>query len=170
MSKGLRKLRKPCPMCGLTRPWLCGLAVHLPLACPVTSAGKAVDKPTIGEALSAAANNPMDVLKLRCGAHARSTGQPCRRYPTPGHHRCVMHGSGGGRPQTHGHDSLAAQRERHWLHVLKTVLSANHPKPKPVDAVLGADGRWRPVECTYDGPGDSDTDSKYQVGGEHDRI
>lgn len=133
MTKGPVDTITPCKVCGLTRPWLCGVAVHLPQACPFTSDGKVVGKTADVYKLLAAANNPMDVIKLRCGAHARSTGKPCRRYPTPGHHRCVIHGSRGGRPKIHGKESFEAQRERHWLHVLKKVISLNDIKPKPVD-------------------------------------
>jgi hypothetical protein len=32
------------------------------------------------------------MLKERCGAHARSTGQPCQAQPIPGKKRCRSHG------------------------------------------------------------------------------
>lgn len=37
-----------------------------------------------------------------CGAHCRTTGEPCKNYPMP-NGRCRMHGGKStGRPSTHG--------------------------------------------------------------------
>lgn len=43
--------------------------------------------------------NPMHPL---CGAHCRTTGEPCKNYQMP-NGRCRMHGGKStGRPKTHG--------------------------------------------------------------------
>jgi hypothetical protein len=47
----------------------------------------------------------------RCGAHARTTGQPCRS-PAMKNGRCRMHGGRAGRKPTHGRYSQAAIAER----------------------------------------------------------
>lgn len=50
-----------------------------------------------------------DSKRLRCGAHSRRTGKPCRAWPVAGSKRCRMHGGkGSGAPEknknarTHG--------------------------------------------------------------------
>lgn len=47
----------------------------------------------------------------RCGAHARTTGRPCKS-PAMKNGRCRMHGGTGGRPPTHGRFTAAAKAER----------------------------------------------------------
>ena len=37
-----------------------------------------------------------------CGAHCRTTGEPCKNRPMLEKMRCRMHGGKGGRPQTSG--------------------------------------------------------------------
>ena len=73
-------------------------------------------------------NNPMrkalEALKLhpRCGAHARTTGHPCKS-PSMLNGRCRMHGgSSTGRPITHGRCTLAAKRERQEVRELIRVM------------------------------------------------
>ena len=55
--------------------------------------------------------NPMQ-LAPRCGAHARTTGKPCRS-PAMANGRCRMHGGKStGRPQKHGRYTKAAIAQR----------------------------------------------------------
>ncbi len=52
-------------------------------------------------------------LAPRCGAHARTTGQPCRS-PAMKNGRCRMHGGKAGRKPTHGRytrEAVARQRQ-----------------------------------------------------------
>lgn len=47
----------------------------------------------------------------RCGAHCRTTGQPCRSWPIQGKARCRMHGGkSAGRPPTTGRYTKANLR------------------------------------------------------------
>ena len=49
--------------------------------------------------------NPMQAA---CGAHSRTTGQPCKNPPMLEKTRCRMHGGTAGRPKTTGqHTKLA---------------------------------------------------------------
>ncbi len=57
------------------------------------------------KALEALAKHP------RCGAHCRTTGQPCRGPAMP-NGRCRMHGGKAGRKPTHGIYSKAAIEEK----------------------------------------------------------
>ena len=51
--------------------------------------------------------NPMQAA---CGAHCRTTGQPCKIPPMLEKTRCRMHGGKAGRPKTTGqHTKLARQ-------------------------------------------------------------
>jgi hypothetical protein len=59
----------------------------------------------------------------RCGAHARTTGQPCRS-PAMKNGRCRMHGGKAGRKRTHGRYSLAAIDERRESHALLRAMRA----------------------------------------------
>ncbi len=54
----------------------------------------------------------------RCGAHARTTGLPCRAPAVQGCQRCRMHGARAGRPATHGRysrEAVEAQRQARAL-------------------------------------------------------
>lgn len=57
----------------------------------------------------------------RCGAHARTTGQPCRS-PAMKNGRCRMHGGKAGRKPTHGRytrEAIERQREmREFIRML----------------------------------------------------
>ena len=54
--------------------------------------------------------NPMQVL---CGAHCRTTGEPCKNYPMADKARCRMHGGKStGRPITSGFFTKEALRDR----------------------------------------------------------
>ena len=51
-------------------------------------------------------------LHPRCGAHCRTTGNPCKN-PAMLNGRCRMHGGKAtGRPITHGRNTKAAKQER----------------------------------------------------------
>jgi len=70
--------------------------------------------------------NPMQChLSPRCGAHARTTGNPCRSPAMP-NGRCRMHGGKAGRKPTHGGYTKAAtaerQRGRAILRLLRTLI------------------------------------------------
>ena len=56
--------------------------------------------------------NPLHAL---CGAHCRTTGQPCQNYQMP-NGRCRMHGGKStGRPVTTGYYTQGAVRQRSQL-------------------------------------------------------
>jgi len=49
---------------------------------------------------------------LRCGAYARSTGQPCKAQAIPGTYRCKNHG---GAPKTEqGRQAIIEGQKRRW--------------------------------------------------------
>lgn len=78
--------------------------------------------------------NPPHVPQ-RCGAKARSTGQPCRKWACFGKTRCRLHGGawGSGRPQIHGRRSVQAKRNKRLLRVVKFLLKEYATKPEPID-------------------------------------
>lgn len=48
-----------------------------------------------------------------CGAHCRTTGEPCKNYPVTGKQRCRMHGGKrSGRPVKNGFFTKEALAER----------------------------------------------------------
>ncbi len=59
---------------------------------------------------------------LRCGAHARTTGKPCKS-PAMANGRCRMHGGKStGRPPIHGRYSKAAVRQKsEWRRKLREL-------------------------------------------------
>jgi glucans biosynthesis protein len=92
--------------------------------------------------------NPMDEIlnpphvSMRCGAHARTTGAPCKRWASIGSARCRMHGGavGSGRPKSHGRRSAGARRGRELVRLAKYLLRRYHKKPAPLNvAVKGKD-------------------------------
>ena len=78
--------------------------------------------------------NPPHISKL-CGAHARSTGEPCKRFASIGFTRCLFHGGakGSGRPITHGRRSVQAQRTGVVMGALLRMIKQSHKKPDPVE-------------------------------------
>ena len=60
-------------------------------------------------------------LAPRCGAHARTTGQPCRS-PAMKNGRCRMHGGKAGRKPTHGSYTNAAIERQRELRELVRLL------------------------------------------------
>lgn len=64
--------------------------------------------------------NPMQAL---CGAHCRTTGEPCKNHPMP-NGRCRMHGGKStGRPQTHGFFTKPALRQKAQIRELRQHLA-----------------------------------------------
>jgi hypothetical protein len=58
----------------------------------------------------------------RCGAYARTTGQPCKGWAMA-NGRCRMHGGKAGRKSTHGRYTRAAIERRQGVRDLLRVLS-----------------------------------------------
>jgi hypothetical protein len=91
-----------------------------------------------------------------CGAHARTTGMPCRKPPCRGSTRCANHGgrSTGPKPKS-GRRTLKQQQLEHWLHLLRGVLNITHghEKPPPIETFVGRrpDGSLAPVVKGDDG-------------------
>ena len=64
--------------------------------------------------------NPMQAL---CGAHCRTTGEPCKNHPMS-NGRCRMHGGKStGRPQTHGMFTKPALQRKAEFRELKRRLT-----------------------------------------------
>ena len=140
----MNKRPSPCHLCGARRSRkTCGLLPHLgqcgqPDESVIAEETHALmSAPAeIGRNLNdplAAARAALAMLK-RCGAHARSTGQPCKRVPVKGRTRCLFHGgrSTGPRP-TSGKRTLYARRNKHWLRTLLRVVAASERPIDPVD-------------------------------------
>lgn len=70
----------------------------------------------------------------RCGAMARSTGQPCRKWACYCRTRCRLHGGarGSGRPPIHGRRTARAKRNARLLRVVKYLLATYATKPEPI--------------------------------------
>lgn len=71
----------------------------------------------------------------KCGAKARSTGQPCRRWASIGYTRCRFHGGakGSGRPATHGKRSAQGQRNERFVRIVSGILHRYYEVPEPVE-------------------------------------
>jgi hypothetical protein len=84
--------------------------------------------------------NPVEALlhpphvSQRCGARARSTGQPCRRWAAIGSHRCKFHGGakGSGRPPIHGRRSEQTQRNQVVTGALMRMVRERYAKMPPL--------------------------------------
>lgn len=61
----------------------------------------------------------------KCGAHCRTTGQPCKNPPVTGAQRCRMHGGrSSGRPVVSGqHTQQAVRRRREIKDLIGSVNS-----------------------------------------------
>lgn len=60
-----------------------------------------------------------------CGAHCRTTGQPCKNAPVTGSHRCRMHGGRkSGRPVIHGRYTQEAIDQRREARQLLEAVNA----------------------------------------------
>lgn len=70
---------------------------------------------------------PAGESRPRCGAHARSTGEPCRRFPLKGKTRCRLHGgASSGRPPTSGLYTKAYQRLKERVGLLMWLVQGIH--------------------------------------------
>lgn len=74
-------------------------------------------------------------VSQRCGAKARSTGEPCKRWNSIGHTRCKFHGGarGSGRPAIHGKYSAETHRKNVVVGALMRMVRKRHKKPDPVE-------------------------------------
>ena len=83
---------------------------------------------------------PPPHVQKRCGAHSRTTGQPCRKWATTGRNRCRLHGGakGSGRPATSGKHTGHALRMRRFMYVVRLLLARYYDKPEQVDAPPGS--------------------------------
>jgi hypothetical protein len=147
-------VKQTCPLCGRQDRRACGLLAYtgkcgLPdprLRAPVAGPdAEAEHKPMNERSTMAAARRGLALL-APCGAHARTTGQPCKRPPCRGSTRCNLHGgrSTGPRP-TSGKRTLRQQRTEHYVSLLLAALEHQHghEKPEPTPVALGDDGEWR---------------------------
>lgn len=68
--------------------------------------------------------NPMQAdLSRYCGAHCRTTGEPCKNYPMP-NGRCRMHGGKStGRPIVNGRYTNAEKQDRREVRELIKSLT-----------------------------------------------
>jgi glucans biosynthesis protein len=82
---------------------------------------------------------PPPHVSKRCGAHARTTGKPCRRWATIGRSRCRLHGGakGSGRPATSGKHTAHALRMRRFMYVVRLLLARHYDMPEPIEALPG---------------------------------
>ncbi len=145
--------RTRCELCGRTSRRACGLLEHAGV-CGLPDPRESLNKPLIEAVVDSLGDNPMKLSSIegaraalaamqKCGAHARSTGQPCRKPPCRGRMRCNLHGGRStGAPSKTGKHSLAQQRTEHYAHLLLGALSGLYEKMEPVDPVLGPDGKW----------------------------
>ena len=60
----------------------------------------------------------------RCGAHARTTGQPCKSPAIQGKARCRMHGGRAGRKPIHGQYGKAAIDSRREVRAILRAVRA----------------------------------------------
>jgi glucans biosynthesis protein len=83
---------------------------------------------------------PPPHVPRRCGARARTTGAPCRKWACIGRSRCRLHGGarGSGRPATSGKHTAQALRVRHFMHLVRRLLALTYRKPEPIDPPAGS--------------------------------
>ena len=74
-------------------------------------------------------------VSQRCGAKARSTGEPCKRYASIEHTRCKFHGGakGSGRPIIHGEYSAETHRRKVVIGALMRMVRLRYKKPDPIE-------------------------------------
>ncbi len=79
---------------------------------------------------------PPPLARGRCGAHARTTGQPCRKWALIGRTRCRLHGGAqlSGRPPTSGRYTAQKVREKRFVRLVSQILAAYYEKPDPIEA------------------------------------
>ena len=138
--------KRRCELCGSTSRRACGLLARtgvcglpdprLADVAPVPPEHKPMNQNRMTAARLALA-------RLRpCGAHARTTGQPCKRTPCRGSTRCRLHGGRStGAPTTNGKRTLARQREERFVHLMLRVVRATNTKQEPRFMKL-VNGQW----------------------------
>ncbi len=92
--------------------------------------------------------NPIDDLlnpvhqSVQCGAKARSTGEPCKKWASIGYRRCKFHGGapGSGRPKIHGKRSVKCQRDKLAMRVLLRMIKRNEQPCLPIEPEQSALG------------------------------
>ena len=74
-------------------------------------------------------------VSQRCGAKARSTGEPCKRWNSIGHTRCKFHGGAknSGRPIIHGRRSAQTHRNKVVFGALFKMIADRYDKPDPIE-------------------------------------
>ena len=74
-------------------------------------------------------------VSQKCGAKARSTGEPCKRFASIGYRRCKFHGGakGSGRPPIHGKRSAQHQRDERFIRIVTALLHRHYKVPEPVE-------------------------------------
>jgi len=78
---------------------------------------------------------PPPHVSKRCGAHARTTGEPCQKWACIGSARCRNHGgaAGSGRPATTGKHTAQAKRNRQFVSIAEGLLARYYVKPAPIE-------------------------------------
>lgn len=62
-------------------------------------------------------------MQALCGAHCRTTGEPCKNHPMP-NGRCRMHGGKStGRPSTHGLFTKPVLKRKAEMRVIRRQLA-----------------------------------------------
>lgn len=128
-----------CEFCGRKSRRECGLLKHVDicgLPDPRRIAHRVYDHPN-GTLES---NNPMHQGQMaqaraalsamsRCGAHARTSGAPCKNVACKGSNRCRMHGGrSSGAPKKHGNYSQERKRNEHFVRIMLSVIAATEEK------------------------------------------
>lgn len=93
---------------------------------------------------------PPPHVSRRCGARARTTGEPCRKWACKGRSRCRLHGGarGSGRPATSGKHTAEALRARRFLHVVRRLLARFYRRPEPIEVPMATEELNALVEQT----------------------
>lgn len=146
--------RTRCALCGRTSRRACGPALQgvcglpdprwlQPVESPlrVPNRDRFGDNPlnqsteaTPGQSRMQAARAALSKL-ARCGAYARTTGQPCKSCPMRGSTRCRKHGGRStGAPPRSGKYTLRRARDRHFLSLMLGAVSTYSQKMAPVEA------------------------------------
>jgi hypothetical protein len=140
--------RPCCPLCGKTSVRTCGFH-HTPrfrALCGLQGSRWALARVDLPPELTRPHESEVD--PRRCGAHARTTGEPCRRLKLKGASRCRLHGGRSTGPASiHGKRTLRQQRDRHLVLMLCRLLRLIHPKPAPIPVIQDpSTGAWHLAE------------------------
>ena len=126
-----------CPTCGLTDSRECPFAKFTDLCEFKGRRTQCAPQDTQNDGKPMHQARAASAALPRCGAYARTTGEPCKN-PTManGSRRCRMHGgkSTGPRP-TSGQYTREARVTRLWVRALLQQLRRTQPKMKPITVV-----------------------------------